>query len=66
MRKVEAVRIRYGMTKSEFATELSANVDGVRAWMTRRSVGRKESVDKIKTFLTRLQHSIMPFTRMRS
>ena len=53
MKKVEAVRIRYGMTKTELATELGANVDGVRAWMTGRTVGRKETVAKINDFLTR-------------
>jgi DNA-binding XRE family transcriptional regulator len=53
MRKVEAVRIRYGMTKTELAAELGANVDGVRAWMTGRTIGRKETIDKIKTFLTK-------------
>lgn len=53
MREVEGVRLRYGMTKTELAAELGANVDGVRAWMTGRMVGRKESFDKIKTFLTR-------------
>ena len=47
MRKVEAVRIRYGMTR----TELGANVHGVRAWMTGRTVGRKETVAKIKAFV---------------
>jgi hypothetical protein len=44
MRKVEAVRIRYGMTKAKLAAELGANVDGVRAWMTGRTIGRKETV----------------------
>jgi ribosome-binding protein aMBF1 (putative translation factor) len=34
MRKVEAVRIRYGMSKAELAAELGANADGVRAWTT--------------------------------
>ena len=34
MHKVEAVRIRNGMTKTELADKLGANVDGVRAWMT--------------------------------
>jgi DNA-binding transcriptional regulator YiaG len=53
MRKVEAVRIRYGMSKAELAAELGANADGVRAWMTGRTVGRKESVAKIKDFLNR-------------
>jgi DNA-binding transcriptional regulator YiaG len=53
MRKVEAVRLRYGMTKTELAAELGANVDGVRAWMTGRTVGRKETVAKIIDFLNR-------------
>jgi ribosome-binding protein aMBF1 (putative translation factor) len=53
MRKVEAVRIRYGMTKIELAAELGANVDGVRAWMTGRTIGRKETVAKIEDFLKR-------------
>jgi ribosome-binding protein aMBF1 (putative translation factor) len=34
MRRVEAVRIRRGMTKTELAAELNANVDGVLAWMS--------------------------------
>ena len=55
MRKVEAVRIRKGMSKTGLATELGANVDGVRARMTGRTVGRKESVDKIKAFLTKTE-----------
>ena len=53
MRKVEAVRIRYGMTKTELAAELGANVHGVRAWMTGRTIGRKETVAKIEDFLER-------------
>jgi ribosome-binding protein aMBF1 (putative translation factor) len=53
MQKVEAVRVRDGMTKTELAAELGANVDGVRAWMIGRTIGRKESVDKIKAFLTK-------------
>jgi ribosome-binding protein aMBF1 (putative translation factor) len=57
MLRVEAVRIRRGMSKTELAAELGGNVDGVRGWMTGRTVGRKESVDKIKTFLTRTKTS---------
>ena len=53
MKKVEAVRVREGMTKTELADKLGANVDGVRAWMTGRTVGRKETVAKIKDFLKR-------------
>jgi ribosome-binding protein aMBF1 (putative translation factor) len=51
MRKVEAVRIRCGMTKTELAAELGANVDGVRAWMTGRTIGRNETIKKLETFL---------------
>jgi hypothetical protein len=53
IRKIEAVRLRYGMTKMELAAELGADVDGVRAWMTGRTIGRKETVD-IRDFLKRL------------
>ena len=53
MRKVEAVRIRFEMTKTELAAELGANVDGVRGWMTGRTLGRKETVAKIKDFQKR-------------
>jgi ribosome-binding protein aMBF1 (putative translation factor) len=50
MRKVEAIRVRDGMSKTELAAELGANVDGVRAWMTGRAIGRKETVAKIEAF----------------
>jgi ribosome-binding protein aMBF1 (putative translation factor) len=53
MQKVEAVRERDGITKTELAAELGANVDGVRAWMTGRTIGRKETVAKIEDFLER-------------
>ena len=53
MRRVEQIRIREGLSKTELADKLDANVDGIRAWMSGRTVGRKESVDKIKAFLTR-------------
>ena len=53
MREVEAIRLRYGISKTELAAELGTTADALRAWMTGRTVGRKESVDKIKTFLTK-------------
>jgi DNA-binding transcriptional regulator YiaG len=53
MKKVEAIRLRHGMSKTELAAELGANVDGVRAWMTGRTIGRKETVAKINDFLKR-------------
>jgi hypothetical protein len=37
MRKVEAVRIRYRITKTELAAELGANADGVRALKATKS-----------------------------
>jgi ribosome-binding protein aMBF1 (putative translation factor) len=53
MRKVEAVRLRYGISKTELAAELETTADALRAWMTGRTVGRKETVDKINDFLKR-------------
>ena len=50
MRKLEAVRMRHGMTKAELAAELETTKDALRAWMTGRTVGRKEAVVKIKEF----------------
>jgi DNA-binding transcriptional regulator YiaG len=51
MRKVEAFRLRYGISKTELAAELETTTDALRAWMTGRTVGRKETVAKIRDFL---------------
>ena len=53
MKKVEAIRLRYGMSKTEFATELGTTKDALGAWMTGRTIGRKETVANIKDFLER-------------
>jgi DNA-binding transcriptional regulator YiaG len=53
MRKVEALRLRLGMNKTELAAELETTTDALRAWMTRRTVGLKETVVKIQAFLKR-------------
>ena len=53
MRKVEAIRLRYGMSKSELAEELETTTDALRARMTGRTVGRKETIAKIGDFLKR-------------
>jgi ribosome-binding protein aMBF1 (putative translation factor) len=37
MRRLEAVRIRKGMSKTELAAELGANADGVRALKATKS-----------------------------
>jgi hypothetical protein len=52
MRKVEAVRLRFGMSKTALAAELETT-DALRAWMTGRTVGRKETIAKIEDFLKR-------------
>jgi DNA-binding transcriptional regulator YiaG len=49
MRKVEAIRLRYGISKSALAAELETTTDSLCAWMS----GRKETVDKINDFLKR-------------
>jgi len=53
MRKVETIRLRYGMSKTALAGELGTTLDSVCAWMTGRTVGRKETVVKIEDFLKR-------------
>jgi DNA-binding transcriptional regulator YiaG len=51
MRKVEARRLRIGTRKTELAARLGTTTDAVRAWLTGRTIGRKEMVTKIKRFL---------------
>jgi len=55
MAQVEKIRLRHGMSKTELAAELGANVDGVRAWMTGRTIGRAATVAKIKAFVDRAE-----------
>jgi DNA-binding XRE family transcriptional regulator len=51
MRKVEAVRLRHGMTKKAVAAEIGAAKDALRSWLAGESIGRAESVKRIKAFL---------------
>lgn len=51
MRKVEKLRLRYGMSKTELASELGTTTDALRNWMTGRALGRKETVEKLEAFL---------------
>jgi hypothetical protein len=53
MRKVEVVPLRYGMTKAALAVELQTTKDGLRAWATGRTIGRRQTVAKIEDFLKR-------------
>ena len=53
MRKVEAVRICCGLRKGTLATALETTPGALCAWMTRRTVGRKETVAEIEDFLKR-------------
>jgi DNA-binding XRE family transcriptional regulator len=51
MRKVEKIRLREGLTKRALAAEIGASEDGLHSWISGRSIGRQETVAKIKDFL---------------
>jgi hypothetical protein len=51
--KVEAIRLRDGMSKAALAAELSTTPDALRAWMTGRTVGRKETIARLQEFIRR-------------
>jgi hypothetical protein len=53
MRKVEAIRLRHGMTKKAVAAEIGTDKDVLRSWLVGEAMGRAESVAKIKDFLER-------------
>jgi hypothetical protein len=53
MNKVEAVRIRHGLTKVALAAEIGTAEVVLRGWLAGEAVGRKESVAKINDFLKR-------------
>ena len=42
--QVERIRLRHGMSKTTLAGELETTTDALRAWMTGRTIGRKETV----------------------
>jgi len=44
MRKVEAIRVRYGLKESALAGELETTADALRNWMSGRAIGGKETV----------------------
>jgi hypothetical protein len=48
MRKLEWTRLRLGMTKGKVCAELGVAEGMLRAWSSGRTIGRKESVAKIK------------------
>jgi DNA-binding transcriptional regulator YiaG len=51
MRKVEAIRLRQGMIKKAVAAEIGTAKDVLRSWLSGESIGRKASIERIKTFL---------------
>jgi ribosome-binding protein aMBF1 (putative translation factor) len=53
LRRVEAIRVRNGWSKTDLAREIGTTVDVLRAWVTGQALGRKESVAKLKVFLTK-------------
>jgi transcriptional regulator with XRE-family HTH domain len=54
MKKVEALRVKRGMSRAELAAQLGTTNDALRAWMTGRTVWRKETVAKLRAFLERI------------
>ena len=51
MRKVEAIRLRDGMSKAALAAELETTTGAIRNWMTGRAISQKQTVNKIAVFL---------------
>ena len=56
MRKVRAVRLRCGMNKTRLVAELETTTDALRAWLTGRTIGRAETIEKLRAFLERPEH----------
>jgi len=50
MRKVEAIRLRDGMSKTALAAELETTTGALRNWVTGRAIDRKKTVNKIAVF----------------
>jgi ribosome-binding protein aMBF1 (putative translation factor) len=51
MKKVEAIRLRDGMTKKALAAEIGIDKDVLRSRLAGEAVGRAESVAKLLRFL---------------
>jgi transcriptional regulator with XRE-family HTH domain len=51
MRRVEEIRLRDGLTKKEVAAEPGTTSDVVGEWIRGQTLGRAESVQKIRDFL---------------
>jgi len=46
-------RLQLRMSKTELAAELGTTNDALGAWLTGRTVGRAETIAKLKVFLSR-------------
>jgi hypothetical protein len=53
MATLEKIRLRDGLTLRVLAAEIGTTRDVVGEWLAEKSIGRKESVAKIKDFLQR-------------
>lgn len=51
MRKVEAIRVREGLTKRALASEVGTNKDALHNWISGKAIGRRETVEKLRAFL---------------
>jgi ribosome-binding protein aMBF1 (putative translation factor) len=51
MRKVEAIRVREGLSKTALAEKNGTNKDALHNWLSGRALGRRETVEKLEAFL---------------
>jgi len=57
-RRVEAIRVREGLTKRALAAEIGTSEDALRNWLTGRALGRAETVALIKPQEERICESV--------
>lgn len=51
MRDVERVRLRDGLSKAAVARELGTSKDVLYDWVSGKTIGRKESVERLREFV---------------
>jgi ribosome-binding protein aMBF1 (putative translation factor) len=66
VRKVEATRIRDGMSKAALAAELGTTTGALRNWMTGRAIGRKEAVARLEEFIRHRTRQFRQRLRLRT
>jgi DNA-binding transcriptional regulator YiaG len=62
MREVERVRLRDGLSKAAVARELGTSKDVLYDWVSGKTIGRKESVERLREFVKSREISGEPRT----